>query len=301
MNASDRTLLIVNPTSKVGQGAVAGKLAASILGDYLDELECVETTAPLHAVEIAASAESFDAVIALGGDGVIHETANGLMRIPAEKRPKFGIIPVGSGNDYARTLHISEDVKTACEQLIAGTDDAYDVGRVNDDFFVETLSFGLDAAIALETVELRQHTDKTGTALYFQAGIDQLSHHRVSRSYTVSFDGEPVVSGSSLTFAVQIGRTYGGGFIICPDADPSDGLFDICIASGDFSMLKAISLFAKAKDGKHVGHKQIAMRRASTVTVDFAEEVPAQMDGEDCTGSHYEVSIEPGALRVIHA
>lgn len=95
------------------------------------------------------------------------------------------------------------------------------MGKCNDRWFLETLSFGLDAAIALDTVERRVRTGKTGTMLYLQSGIDQLLHHMDLRRYTAVLDGGEPVCGESYLFAVQIGQTYGGGFRICPDATPT--------------------------------------------------------------------------------
>lgn len=296
-----KTFLIVNPASKMGEGAVAGAHAAAFFKEAGVQLGCAYTNAPLHAVELAASAGSYDTVIALGGDGVIHEVANGLMAIEQEKRPVFGIIPVGSGNDYARTLGISQDVDTACQQLLSGKMRSMDVGLCNGQYFVETVSFGIDAAIALDTMERRKRTNKTGNALYFEAGLSQLVFHRDMHEYHARFDGEGQVVGQSLTFAIQLGRTYGGGFIICPDALPDDGVFDICIAHPPLGLTGAVKLFAKAKEGKHVGAPQIEMRQAQSVTVQFDGVVPAQMDGEDCSGVSFDVSLLPAALKVIVA
>lgn len=295
------TLLIVNPASKMGEGAIAGEQAAALLREAGVDLAVSETTAPLHAVELAAAAGEYDTVIALGGDGVIHEAANGLMRIPADKRPAFGIIPVGSGNDYARTLGVSEDVITACKQLLNSKKILVDVGLCNGQHFLETVSFGLDAAIALDTVERRKHTKKTGNALYLEAGLNQLVFHRDMHDYTVAFDEESPVQGQSLIFALQLGPTYGGGFRVCPQADPTDGLFDVCIAHPPLGLVRATKVFLSAKDGKHVGHKSIEMRQCSRAQVHFRHAVPAQMDGEDCTGTDFDVTLLPQALTVLFA
>ena len=293
------TLLIVNPTAKTGKGALAGSQAAELLRAAGIDLTLEETKAPLHAVELAAAAAGYDTVIALGGDGVIHEAANGLLSIPADERPVFGIIPVGSGNDYARTLGISEDVPTACRQLLAGQDRVVDVGLCNGQYFLETVSFGLDAAIALDTVERRKRTTKTGNALYLEAGLNQLVFHRDMHRYTARFDGEEPVEGQSLIFALQLGPTYGGGFHVCPQADPSDGLFDVCVAHPPLGLVRATMVFLSAKDGKHVGHKAIEMLQCASAQIHFAAPVTTQMDGECSRGTDFEVSLLPGALKVL--
>ena len=294
-----KTLLIVNPASKMGEGAIAGTHAAAFFKDRGVSLDCVCTEAPLHGVELAAAAKDYQTVIALGGDGVIHEVANGLMGIEQEKRPVFGIIPVGSGNDYARSLGVSENIDEACEQILACNARLVDVGQCNGQYFLETVSFGIDAAIALDTVERRKHTKKTGNALYFEAGLNQLVFHRDMHEYHARFDQGEQEVGQSLTFAIQLGRTYGGGFQICPDAQLDDGFFDICIAHPPLGLVGAVKLFAKAKEGKHVGASQIEMRRAQSLDIQFDGVVPAQMDGEDCSGVSFTVSLLLKAMRVL--
>ena len=179
---------------------------------------------------MAADADGFDTVVALGGDGVIHEVVNGLMRRPRDRRAQLGVIPLGSGNDYARTLGMARnDVEAAFAQLVRGSARPVEVGRVNGTHFMQTLSFGLDAAIALDTTDRRAaNTSQEGEALFVTSGLKILS--RAGRGFpcTARLDDEPPLELSALIFAVQVGPSYGGGFKICPDADPSDGLLDVC-------------------------------------------------------------------------
>ena len=176
-------LLIANPAAQRGNGARAAEIARDLLRDWLgdENVGFALTERPGHAAEIAASApkDRYAAVIALGGDVLAHEVVNGLVRLPRADRPAFGLVPVGSGNDYARTIGMSESVPDAIVQFLDAEMRALDLGCCNGEFFTETLSFGLDAAIALDTVERRKHTNKTEAALYFESGIDQLLHQRM--------------------------------------------------------------------------------------------------------------------------
>lgn len=296
-----KVLLIANPAAQNGAGAAAADRAATLLRAALgpDAVVLAKTAGPRHASEIAERAEGCATVLALGGDGIIHEAVSGLMRRPANARPAFGIVPAGSGNDYARTLGMSRKVDEACEQLLAAEPHAVDLGRVNGHWFVETLSFGLDAAIALDTVERRKRTGRTGAVLYAEAGVDQLLHHLDARRYTVSFDGGEPTSGESITFAVQIGPSYGGGFKICPDARIDDGLLDVCIAHPPIGVAGAAFVFALAKSGRHTRFRQMELRRASTLRVEFDEAPPAQMDGEVIGGRTFDVAVEPRALAAL--
>lgn len=296
----ERFLLIANPAAQSGKGAILAERAASILRAGLpeDALSVVFTNKPQHASEIAAQAEGFDAIITLGGDGAIHEVINGLMERDAAMRPALGVIPAGSGNDYARALGIPADVDRACALFVKGTPQAVDIGKVNGSYFMETLSFGLDAAIALDTMERRKKTGRKGALLYAESGIDQLLHHLDVYDYTATFDGK-AETGGSITFAVQIGPYYGGGFKICPDAKVDDGTFEICISHPPITVLRAIATFLKAKSGKHVRSPNIQFLSAKDIHLEFDAAPPAQIDGEHITGSTFDISIEPSALKVI--
>ena len=171
-----QTLLIANPAAQNGRSASLIDKAAGYLRGKLPHgtFDVQPTHHAGHACEIAQAATGVDTILVLGGDGIVHEAVNGLMGRAEDDRPTLGVIPVGSGNDLARTLHIPDDITTACDALLAADVQLSDVGRVNNEYFIETLSFGLDAAIALDTVERRKKTGKRGTMLYMESGFDQL-------------------------------------------------------------------------------------------------------------------------------
>ena len=150
------------------------------------------------------------------------------------------------------------------------------------------------------TVERRKHTTKTGGALYFEVGIDQLLHHLDTFRFQAKFD-DRAVDGESILFAIQIGPTYGGGFKVCPEADPTDGIFDICYAQAPISLPRAILTFARAKNGKHVGTRGMCFDAAQTISLHFETEPPAQADGEKVTGTDFDICMHPSALRVFVA
>ena len=301
MSALEKVLLIANPTAANGAAAQAAQRATEALRARLGQeaVQLVLTAGPQHATELAAGADGVSTVVVLGGDGVIHEAAAGLMRRPADARPALGIIPVGSGNDYARALGVPAKLDEAVELLFACGSRPTDVGCVNGQFFVETLSFGVDAAIALDTVERRVRTGRTGTVLYFEAGLDQLTHHLDKRHNRTSFDGAPAVDGTSITYAVQVGPYYGGGFKICPQAALDDGRLDVCISHPPAGPVRAVCIFALALGGHHTGLSQVEMRQCRSLHVDFDEQPPAQIDGERIEACTFDVSVQPAALQVL--
>ena len=299
-----RTLLIANPAAHSGKGAAGADFARHFLSSYSSATRGYDvrlTQGPGDAVGIAADAAGFDTVLALGGDGVIHEVVNGLMKLPESARPQLGIIPLGSGNDYARTLDMPKnDVEGAFARLVRGQVRELEVGRVNGTHFMETLSFGLDAAIAIDTTERRAaDTSQEGEALFITSGLRVISQAHQGFPCSASFDGEEPILLSTLIFAVQVGPTYGGGFKVCPDADPGDGLLDVCYNVRRPSIPHFLALFGLARWGRHALTGAVRMRRFSHATVDFASEPPCQVDGEQLCGTHFEIDVVPRALRVI--
>lgn len=294
-----KTLLIANPAARHGEGAVIAMRAERLLRRRLgDDLTMLLTTRSGHACELAAAAATYGTVIALGGDGVVHEVVGGLMEVPAGRRPVLGVIPAGSGNDYAGAIGMGQALEEAVVQLETAPRRIADVGVCNGVPFMETLSFGFDAAIALDTIERRERTGATGLPLYLQSGIDQLLHHLGSYRLEARFGGDRR-SLEVILCAVQVGPTYGGGFRVCPDARFDDGLLDVCIAHAPVGTLKAGLVFLCAKSGRHRRFREIESFQARTATLEFASPLPVQIDGEPLSGTRYEVSIEPSALSVI--
>lgn len=311
--------LIANPAAQNGRGAWTAVEAASRLSARVGDqgFYLLLTERPGHATELAAELPpETAAVIALGGDGLVNEVACGLMKRGRADRPPLAVIPAGSGNDYAATLGMAASLPRAIDQILEFRTGPTDIGQVNDRYFVETLSFGLDAAIALDTVERRVRTGGAGTRLYLEAAIDQLFHHLSTYRFRAAIqreapkpapresgaDGEAspsVVEGEAYLFAVQIGPTYGGHFRIAPQAVIDDGLLDLCWATPRLGPWKALAVLLAAKGGHHTGNSHIHLAQAPALVLDFSDEPPAQVDGEKIEGTHFEISCIPDALTVI--
>lgn len=296
-----KTVIVANPAAQNGNGAPAARYAYDVLSRELPEgsIDLVLTEASGHAREIAQQYASYDSIVSLGGDGLIHEIANGLMDIGSEDRPHLGVLPVGTGNDYARTLGMDFKIESSVNQLLKARPQLFDIGWCNGSYFVETLSFGLDAAIALDTMERRKRTGKTGTRVFVESGIDVLLHQLTSYQFKASFDQAAMVESEALIVAVQVGPTYGGGFKICPDARTDDNLLDVCIAHPPMGILKALAIFLLAKGAHHTGFKQFDFLKAQEITFAFDEQPAIQIDGEPLSGTEFTIKSVPAALRVL--
>ena len=302
----NNTLLIVNPTARNNKAAeVAAKAVVKLKETLAQEpnnptLEVIHTISEKDGTTIAYEMGSlFQTVIVLGGDGIVHESVNGLMKLPKEQRPVLGVIPCGNGDDFARSLSMSRNPKESLEQLFQTKEKTIDIVKVNDVYCAETISFGLDAAIALETMELRKKTGRSGTILYLQAGINQLTNHLDTHKARVSFDNKDAQELSFYLLAIQNGKTYGGGFSICPKAKLDDGYLDICYAIPPLSTFQATKTFLKAKNGGHVNHPQVRFERAKKISIEFDHVPPTQIDGEAFSFSSLDIKIQEKALTVL--
>lgn len=218
-----RTLVIANPAAQSGRGAAGARAVEGALATGETPASSYEvrlTEGRGHATELAARAGSYDTVLVLGGDGVVHETVNGLMRLDAPARPRMGVLPLGSGNDFARTAGVvgrNRPVR-ALRELERGSERSFDLGFVTSDavrggvWFAETLSFGLDAAVALGSMESRKRSGARGTRLFGALGLDVFARNREPCPYRATLwdaCGTPIaLEGEEIVFAVQLGPTF---------------------------------------------------------------------------------------------
>ena len=303
------TLILVNPAARSGKASEVAAQTASVLDQLkahspqeLTSYSFHYTIAPHDATPfIQQEGAQYDTIIAVGGDGIVNEVINGLMAIPAANRPRFGLIPCGNGDDFARSIHMDRNPTQSLQQFATRTltPKRIDVGRANTQWFAETLSFGLDAAIALGTQELRNKTKRTGTSLYVQCGIDQLRNHRDIHEVTMTLDGGAPQSIACYMLAIQNGMSYGGGFKVCPQARLNDGLLDICYATPPLSFMAATTLFLKAKDGKHIHDQHIHFETAKRIELSFKHALPSQIDGEKFDDTEVVIETFPGELEVL--
>lgn len=163
--------------------------------------------------------QGYDIVVAVGGDGTINEVASQLINT----NTLLGIVPLGSGNGFARGLGIPVLIRRAIQLITVGETRIIDVGRVNDNYFFTTSGFGFDAIVGK-----RFEQSKTrGPAPYYIAGVREFFSYK-QPEFKIYFDGEKI-KVKALLVAVVNTRQYGNNAIIAPNAVPDDGLLDLCI------------------------------------------------------------------------
>lgn len=179
------------------------------------------TVAKNHAFELACEAaeKQYDIVVAIGGDGTVNETASGLVN----SETSLGIIPLGSGNGFARGLGIPLMIRRAARMITAGRDRAIDVGQIGDRYFFVIAGLGFDAVVGkkFEDGKIR------GPAPYYFAGLTEFFRYRAPE-YTIKFDNQ-IIRTNALVVAIANIKQYGNNAIIAPHARPDDGLFDLAI------------------------------------------------------------------------
>ena len=307
--------LVVNPSSANGQtGRRWTELHAKVaraLGHYEHRF----TEAPMDAARITRQAllEGYDCIVAVGGDGTINEVVNGFFREPSEDAPgpainpqaALAVFPRGTGGDFRKTFGWDAELESGLARLTGPRIQPLDVGVVRFTehsgrpgwrHFANICSFGVSGLV---DQEVNRSSKALGGTLSFMMGSVRALLKYQDAPVRVAADGGPSEEMTITTVSVANGKYFGGGMKVAPDADPSDGMFDVTVWSGysivDFA-LKSRALY----DGSHVnlpGTRRLRCRKLSaepggdrTVLLDVDGEQPGRLPCQ--------VSMLPGAIRL---
>ncbi|HVL91329.1 MAG TPA: diacylglycerol kinase family protein [Actinomycetota bacterium] len=284
--------LIANPAS--GRGRVGGFLprVEQRLRDAGCTVETLISRSPSHAIELAAGAGGrCDVVAAAGGDGMVHFVVNGLLGTPAA----LGIVPLGTGNDFAANLgYARRDPLAACAVLASGAERRVDAGKIEGGpSFVCVAGGGFDSEVNRVANRIRM---LRGTPVYVAATLRTLARFRPAR-FTVTLDGK-ASRMDAMFVAAGNATSYGGGMRITPDARLDDGLFDVTVV-GALSRPALLGQFPKLFKGTHVNHPAVTTARAATVTIAADRPFACYADGEEIGPLPVTLTVQPGALRVV--
>lgn len=288
-------LAIVNPVSRHGKGKEEAYEVLNYLKSFF-HIEVIESEAKGHIKKIAFESEGFDIFLVCGGDGSVHEAVNGVMERKDEK-PVLAYLPVGSGNDSARACGIPFNLKKAVKVISEFKTATIDVGKMNDIYYSNSLGIGLDGLVARKAFDLRNKTKLKGVPLYLKSLYHVLKEWE---SFTLTFkaDGKEVYSKPSMLSAINIGRSYGGGFFVTPKAFIDDGWLDVCIVEEipKYQVPLRLPFFIA---GKYEWMKVAHTLRAQKVEVNASRKVFAQLDGETYEINRAEIEIVPASLKVV--
>lgn len=283
---------IVNPVSGRGKGKVLGERLIDRLKRLSIDFEIHWTERPGHAIELAEQgAKSHAVVVSVGGDGTLNEVVNGL----AGQQAALGVIPVGSGNDFARAVGIPFRFEEALEILLQGRKKTIDLGKANERFFHNGVGIGFDAWVVHTSLGVKR---LRGNAIYLYSVLSTLKNYQPV-PLELSFNGSVKVDDY---FMVSVGNgvSMGGGFYLTPDAEINDGLFDLCLIQ-NMPVVSILKNLIKVYSGKHKDDPRVEMHRTDRLTITGRQPFAVHVDGEllSLKVEKLEIEIIPRGLEVI--
>ncbi len=271
-----RARIIYNPTS-------GREVFKKHLPEVLEKLEvagyetsCHATTCEGDATLAAKNAveRGFDIIIAVGGDGTLNEVVSGVS--PFENRPKVGLIPMGTTNDFARAVHIPRNIDEAVDIIIQGDTLPVDVGLLNGErYFINIAAGGRITELTYE-VPSKMKT-MLGQLAYYLKAVEMIPSIKASHM-RIEYDGE-VFDGDAMMFLCGLTNSVGGFEKLAPDASINDGYFTLLVLK-KVSLPEFIQLAAMALRGEHLNDDRVIYKKASVVKVTTENEVHLNLDGE---------------------
>lgn len=281
--------LVINPTAGSGKGAAIGTLVAAFLTKAKVEHEIISGNSAIALINhLEAFIEKYPdctGVIAVGGDGLAH---NVLQKTTPAQIP-LAVIPAGTGNDFVRTLGWSlDELDPYLTKIISEPAQSMDLGVVDGEWFGAILSTGFDSI-----VNERANTMKwpKGPMKYNAAIAIELPRFK-PRHYEIALD-DRTISTQAMLIAISNGRSYGGGMLVCPEADIHDGYFDVMVLH-PVSKLEFLKVFPRVFKGTHVTHPAVEIVRSKSVTI--KADAVAYADGERIGRLPVSAQCMPGAM-----
>ncbi len=302
---TDRIKLIINPMANLGTAWKTMPRLRPVV-DELGGADWFGTAYPTHATELASKAadEGYDVVVAMGGDGTVHEVVAGLMQIPAEKRPRLGVVPLGSGNDFSYGLGVSENPETALRQIFTGSPRAVDIGIFEDEhghsqYWANAVGVGFDAIVTIHT---RSMPFLHGYPVYFAAVLKTILFNHNPFHLSIEMDGRPW-DLDSLMIVLCNGKREGGGFHLAPDSEPTDGVMSY-LGLQRISRLQMLRTLVHFMRGTQFSLPHIKSGSFKEIRVESDKPLVIHLDGEIFAGFNsrvksFKASILPAALQAV--
>jgi YegS/Rv2252/BmrU family lipid kinase len=297
--------VILNPMADLGNAWKVANDLRPIINEY-GNAEWSGTVYPTHATELAKKAgeQGFDMVIAMGGDGTVHEVVNGIMQLPVDTRPILGVVPVGSGNDFAHAIGVPLESDRALYQALNGNPSEVDLGLMTDEhgrkeYFDNTLGIGFDAVVTIRSHKL---PFLRGFIMYLTAVLQTILLNHDPAMMQIDVDGH-TLEQSNLLLTMCNGPREGGGFMIAPEAKVDDGILHYTMIK-KVSRLMMFRLVPEVMNGTHGRFNQVTIGTCRKMRISADRPLYIHSDGEIYTGfgsNLRKVSFEilPKALKVV--
>ncbi len=295
-----RWLVVANPISGQGRAMHHRHEIEAVLRRHGLDFDFVISEHPGHAVDLVARAVEGGCrhILAVGGDGTVNECANGIFRQQAAPTTEIalGVIPIGTGNDWARTHRIPKDYAEVAALMASGASRLQDVGIAefadgNRRHFINVAGLGFDAHV------VEALPDRTLGPLAYLVGLAKglLGYRAVSLGLTFA---ERRIDARAFVLFFAIGRYCGSGMNVAPKAEIDDGLFDITLIQ-DLSRWEVLKSLRRLFDGTLLTHPKVLALREAEGAVEAAATQPVEADGELIGHAPVRFSILPRALRVV--
>ncbi|UXR77756.1 MULTISPECIES: diacylglycerol kinase [unclassified Staphylococcus] len=270
-----RARIIYNPTS-------GKELFKRALPDVLVKFEQAGFETSAYATQKAGDAteeaarainEQYDLIVAAGGDGTLNEVINGIAEKP--NRPKLGLIPMGTVNDYGRALHLPTDIFEAVDVILDGKTIQVDIGKMNNRYFINVAAGGKITEVSYEAPSKLKTI--VGPFAYYIKGFEMLPQmHPVD--VRIEYDGE-VFEGEITLFLLGLTNSMAGFEKLVPDAKLDDGMFTLLIVE-KASLAELGHIMTLASRGEHTKHPKVHYIKAQSVNISSLAEMPLNVDGE---------------------
>lgn len=297
--------IILNPMADMGNAWRVARDLRSITEQH-GGVDWAGTVYPGHAIELATQAgvHGYDRVIAMGGDGTVHEVVNGLMNVREKRRPVLGVVPAGSGNDFSHAIGVSTNPTEALRRALDGEPSAVDLGVMTDErgkkeYFDNTLGVGFDTVVTIRSHKLPL---LRGFLIYLTAVIQTIILNHDSMTMQIETEDKKWEQ-RNLLLTMCNGPREGGGFMLAPEAKVDDGILH-------YAMIKHVSrpmmfrLLPEVMKGTHGRFKDVTMGTCKRMSVISDRPMYIHTDGEIYSGFGTDVrkisfEILPNALKVV--
>ena len=303
---SEPLRVIVNPAAAGGRGRKAARELFGAFDGRSLVYDAHYTEAPGHASRLAAEAvaDGVGRIVVVGGDGTVHEVADGLIGCGAKQLPAVAVFPVGTGNDFYRMVGSDRSVAAVVALIEGGTVERFDVGRVEWDGGTRTFVNLVGVGIDVEVVRCRGRFSRLpGLLQYLASFLNAMVTFRAPQVHIdTGTDNGQLITGATTLTVITVGPSIGGGFMINPEAKASDGKLDLCHVAAP-GVLPILRLVPRAIRGTHGSSPVVTMRRLSRAVLrrPGGESMWFQTDGELSPESARELRVEvvPGAFPVL--
>ena len=239
-----------------------------------------------HGIELAkaAASDGYRYLVAVGGDGTVHEVANGILEAGNPQETFLGIICTGTGSDFSRTIGVSREFPDACSSLTNPRRVLIDVGSVKyqqngqslQRYFINYAGIGIDAEVVRATERFPKFFG--GTVPYLTGLVGSFIGYR-NKPVVLQIGNRVAERARVLSVVVANGRYYGGGMQIAPEAKTDDSLFDLVIV-GDIGKFDLIKTMPRVYKGTHLTHPKVRLEKETSVAIQSSRKFLVHADGE---------------------